>query len=61
VKGSDVELPQNDSNTPKASVTHERIEIERTFPSLSRFFPFQQTTDFASSVELARLLGKSQA
>ncbi|GAA5846468.1 hypothetical protein JCM11251_007838 [Rhodosporidiobolus azoricus] len=29
VKGTDVQLPQNDSNTPKASVTHERIEIEQ--------------------------------
>ncbi|GAA5879958.1 hypothetical protein JCM8547_008600 [Rhodosporidiobolus lusitaniae] len=29
VKGSDVQLPQNESNTPKASVTHERIEIEQ--------------------------------
>ncbi|BGP13527.1 hypothetical protein JCM10213v2_001453, partial [Rhodosporidiobolus nylandii] len=26
--GKDVQLPQNESNTPKASVTHERIEIE---------------------------------
>ncbi|GAA6061612.1 hypothetical protein JCM10212_000954 [Sporobolomyces blumeae] len=29
VSGSDVQLPQNDSNTPKSSVTHERIEIEQ--------------------------------
>ncbi|GAA5921828.1 hypothetical protein JCM6882_000377, partial [Rhodosporidiobolus microsporus] len=29
VKGTDVQLPQNESNTPKASVTHERIEIEQ--------------------------------
>ncbi|GAA6022283.1 hypothetical protein JCM10207_008915 [Rhodosporidiobolus poonsookiae] len=29
VKERDVQLPQNDSNTPKASVTHERIEIEQ--------------------------------
>ncbi|GAA6043333.1 hypothetical protein JCM8097_008033 [Rhodosporidiobolus ruineniae] len=29
VQERDVQLPQNDSNTPKASVTHERIEIEQ--------------------------------
>ncbi|POY76484.1 hypothetical protein BMF94_0685 [Rhodotorula taiwanensis] len=29
VRGEDVQLPANDSNTPKAQVTHERIEIEQ--------------------------------
>lgn len=29
INEQDVQLPQNDSNTPKSSVTHERIEIER--------------------------------
>ncbi|GAA5975554.1 hypothetical protein JCM11641_003532 [Rhodosporidiobolus odoratus] len=29
VRDRDVQLPQNDSNTPKASITHERIEVEQ--------------------------------
>ncbi|GAA5954466.1 hypothetical protein JCM21900_006816 [Sporobolomyces salmonicolor] len=32
----DVQLPQNDSNTPKSSVTHERIEIEQLARLLGR-------------------------
>ena len=38
IKEQDVQLPQNDSNTPKSSVTHERIEIERELPLLSSLF-----------------------
>ncbi|GAA5869561.1 hypothetical protein JCM16303_000510 [Sporobolomyces ruberrimus] len=36
VKESDVQLPQNDSNTPKSSVTHEQIEIEQLARLLGR-------------------------
>lgn len=59
VKGSDVELPQDDSNTPKASVTHERIEVERAWlcPFIVWFSPL---TSYLLA-ELARLLSKSQA
>ncbi|BGP02527.1 hypothetical protein NBRC10513v2_006172 [Rhodotorula toruloides] len=36
VRERDVQLPQNDSNTPKAVVTHERIEIEQLARLLGR-------------------------
>ncbi|GAA5898906.1 uncharacterized protein JCM6883_003467 [Sporobolomyces salmoneus] len=36
IKDSDVQLPQNASNTPKSSVTHERIEIEQLARLLGR-------------------------
>ncbi|GAA5949463.1 hypothetical protein JCM3765_002670 [Sporobolomyces pararoseus] len=36
IKEQDVQLPQNDSNTPKSSVTHERIEIEQLARLLGR-------------------------
>ncbi|BGP42528.1 hypothetical protein JCM10449v2_006539 [Rhodotorula kratochvilovae] len=36
VGGDDVKIPQNESNTPKAQVTHERIEIEQLGRLLGR-------------------------
>ncbi|GAA5995685.1 hypothetical protein JCM5350_006642 [Sporobolomyces pararoseus] len=36
IKEQDIQLPQNDSNTPKSSVTHERIEIEQLARLLGR-------------------------
>lgn len=68
VRDGEVLLPANDSNTPKAQVTHERIEIERecNLPSLLlSFLP----SEFVSTVltlsvvfaELTRLLGRTQA
>ncbi|GAA5831943.1 hypothetical protein JCM3766R1_000165 [Sporobolomyces carnicolor] len=36
INEQDVQLPQNDSNTPKSSVTHERIEIEQLSRLLGR-------------------------
>ncbi|GAA6054496.1 hypothetical protein JCM3770_001017 [Rhodotorula araucariae] len=36
VDGDDVKIPQNESNTPKAQVTHERIEIEQLGRLLGR-------------------------
>ncbi|GAA5934200.1 uncharacterized protein JCM15063_000583 [Sporobolomyces koalae] len=36
INDQDVQLPQNDSNAPKSSVTHERIEIEQLARLLGR-------------------------
>ncbi|GJN93418.1 hypothetical protein Rhopal_006473-T1 [Rhodotorula paludigena] len=36
VREQDVQIPQNESNTPKASVTHERMEIEQLARLLGR-------------------------